>query len=144
MFKMILVPIDGSELTEKALAGALDYAQAVHSRLVGVAVVEPYPYYFATEVAASAVTETMKWAEEYARTNLEKFGTRAKEAGVEYETAMLYNSSPADEIVHVAGARRCDAIFMASHGRRGLDALLLGSQTHKVLIRANIPVVVFR
>ena len=144
MFKKILVPTDGSVLSLKAIEGAIDYVKAGGGRLIGISVIEPYPYYMVSEAAAVAASSLAEFAEQFAQENLDAFVKLASSAGVEYETALATDPSPWSAIVQTAEARVCDASFMASHGRKGLDAVLLGSQTQKVLVHTKIPVLVYR
>lgn len=145
MFKSILLPVDGSELSEKAVLAAIDFARDGRCRITGMTVVEPYPWSALAE--PMFLPDPVKWErdnKELAQRNVDKLAEAAKAAGVQCETLIAEGDDPADEIVRVARERGCDGIFMASHGRRGLDRLVLGSVTQKVLLKSTLPVVVFR
>lgn len=145
MFDTILVPTDGSELSAKAVRAAIDFAKKNGSRLVGLAVAEAYPYSALAEPAF--LPDPVQWdRENLAQANkyADQLTQLSREAGVQCERIVTSASDPADEIVRQANDNNCDCIFMASHGRRGLDRLLLGSVTQKVLLNSKLPVVVLR
>jgi nucleotide-binding universal stress UspA family protein len=145
MFKMILVPTDGSALSIRAIDEAIDYARLAGSRLIGLSVIEPYPTYLvAGEAAMSAVASLAQSAEAFVQDNLKAFVLRATAAGIPHETAVVTSPNPWAAIVQAAETHRCEAIFMGSHGRRGLDAVLMGSVTHNVLVHCKLPVMVLR
>jgi nucleotide-binding universal stress UspA family protein len=144
MFARILVPTDGSELSQKAARGAIELARQVNARIIGVTVVEPYSYTTLSEYRPEPAAEYERRAEALARERLEPLETGAKAANVEIETTVAHSFSPYEAIIETARRRQCDAIFMASHGRRGLSAILLGSETQKVLTHTDIPVMVYR
>jgi len=144
MFKKILVPTDGSELSAKAIAGAIDYARLAGARLVGLCVVEPYPYVPLGDAPMALSHNLIEYIEQMAHANAAKFNEAARAAGVDHEAVVVDHPSPWSAIIDTAQAHQCDAIFMASHGRKGLNAMLLGSETHKVLINSTLPVMVFR
>ncbi len=145
MFDKILVPTDGSELADKAVQAAVNFAREKGGKLVALGVAEPYPYSPLGEPAFLPDYPTWeKENEALIRKDVERVCTLARAAGVSCETQVLLGSDPADEIVRVADEQACDAIFMTSHGRRGFDRLLLGSVTQKVLLKSALPVVVFR
>lgn len=145
MFEKILVPTDGSELSGKAVQAAVDFGREKGGKLVGFSMAEEYPY---SPLAESAfLTDSETWRKEneaVARGSLERFEAATRAAGVGSETTMATGSDAAEEIVRAADKLGCDAIFMASHGRHGVDRLLLGSVTQKVLLKSKLPVVVFR
>jgi nucleotide-binding universal stress UspA family protein len=145
MFDTILVPTDGSELSAKAVRAALEFAKRNGSRVVGLAVAEAYPYSALAEPAF--LPDPIQWDRDnqaLANKNAEGLAVQAREAGVPCECVVSAATDPADEIVRQANEHHCDCIFMASHGRRGLDRLLLGSVTQKVLLNSKLPVVVLR
>jgi nucleotide-binding universal stress UspA family protein len=145
MLKKILVPTDGSELSVKAIDGAIDVAKRVGATLVGLTVTDPYPYAPLTEYAPTESYDHYETrVKQEAVTRLAVLQEAAKKAGVAVETEVRSSISPYDAIIAAAKERNCDTIFMASHGRRGLSGLLLGSETHKVLTHSTIPVLVFR
>lgn len=144
MFKKILVPTDGTELSAKAIEAAVNVAQRLGAELVGVTVVEPYSYASLSEYRPESFEDYDARMEKLANERLEKLENAAKAANVAVETIVAKSFSPYEAIIQTAKDRGCDVIFMASHGRRGLNALLLGSETQKVLTHSNIPVMVYR
>ncbi len=144
MISKILVPTDGSELSNKAIRGAADVAKKLGAKIVGVTVVEPYSYTALAEYRPESFEEYGRRMDAVAKQRLEVILDTAKEAGVQVETRVASSFSPYEAIIDAAREARCDAIFMASHGRRGLNAVLLGSETMKVLTHSTIPVMVYR
>ncbi|MDE2259562.1 MAG: universal stress protein [Betaproteobacteria bacterium] len=142
MFKHILIPTDGSELSRKAVAGGLEIAKALGARVTAyTCVVEYLPM---TEFAVETPQNVMDQIEAEADQHLKKFAEDAKAAGVVFDTAKSTEYSPYTGIINTARSKKCDLIMMASHGRRGLAGLLLGSETQKVLTHSEIPVLVYR
>lgn len=144
MFTRILVPTDGSELSIKAARGAIQMAKHLNARIVGMTVVEPYAYTTLSEYRPESAGEYEQGADAMARERLAPIESEAKAAGVAVETTVARSFSPFEAIIDIAKRRQCDAIFMASHGRKGLSAILLGSETQKVLTHSTIPVMVYR
>jgi nucleotide-binding universal stress UspA family protein len=146
MFKNILIPTDGSELSQRAVRKAIDLARLHQARLVGVHVIPDYHLLIAYEGAFDPVTEER--IEEEAKTRAEGYlafvRRGADDAGVPCETVCETSDHPYDAILKTADSRGCDLIVMTSHGRKGLAAVLLGSETRKVLTHARIPVLVVR
>ena len=145
MFKMILVPTDGSALSNKAIDAAVEFAKFAGSKIIGLSVAEPYPY---SPLSEGAMTIDANLYQEQmiqmAKLHVQKIADAAKMAGVSCETIVAQSFSPCDEIIHVAIDKKCDVIFMASHGRKGLNKLFVGSETQKVLGHSQLPVLVFR
>ena len=137
MYKRILVPTDGSERSVKAVEGAARFARPLGATLVVMTVVEPYSY---TNLAEQYDERVTAEAEE----RLEAARKIAVAAGVEVKTVMVKSFSPAEAIIEQAEKNGCDIIFMASHGRKGIAAVLLGSETQKVLTHSHFPVMVYR
>ncbi|MCX8115342.1 MAG: universal stress protein [Burkholderiaceae bacterium] len=144
MFRKILVPTDGTELSAKAINGAVEVARQLGAQVVGVTVIEPYSYSSLSEYRPESFEDYEARMEKVARQRLEKLESVAKAANVPVETVIARSFSPYEAIIETAKERGCDAIFMASHGRRGLNAVLLGSETQKVLTHSTIPVMVYR
>jgi nucleotide-binding universal stress UspA family protein len=145
MFKSILLPIDGSELSEKATATAIQFAQLNHAGIVAVTVVQPLP--LAPLGDGSVMIDSGQYATEMqaaARAHIDKVAGAAAAAGIPFEGLITMSTSPSDEIVEAAKKYSCDIILMASHGRTGLEKLLLGSETQKVLSHTTLPVMVLR
>lgn len=145
MFKTILVPTDGSSLSDQAINAAIEFAQSTGGKIVGLSVAEPYPYAPMTDgsvtVDANNYEEKMR---EMAQMHVRKIADAAQAANVTYETCVRQSFRPYEEIISVAKKHHCDVIFMASHGRKGLSRLFVGSETQKVLAHTTIPVLVFR
>ncbi|MCX8003889.1 MAG: universal stress protein [Burkholderiaceae bacterium] len=144
MFTKILVPTDGSELSAKAIEGAAQLARRLGAKLVGVTVVEPYSYATLSEYRPESLEDYEARMNQVARERLQRLQTVARGAGVEVETLVAKSFAPYEAIIEAATQHGCDLIVMASHGRRGLNAVLLGSETQKVLTHSKIPVMVYR
>jgi nucleotide-binding universal stress UspA family protein len=144
MFKRILVPTDGSELSGKAIASAVELAKMLKASLVGMTALEPYSYSNLSEYRPETLDDYEARMEKAGAERLGRIADAAARAGVPVETTSVKSFSPYEAIIDTAKARDCDLIVMASHGRRGLNAVLLGSETQKVLTHSAIPVMVFR
>jgi len=146
MFKNILIPTDGSERSQRTVRTAVELARIHHARVTGIHVIPDYHLLIAYEGAFDPVTEER--IEEEAKARAEKYlafvRKVAEEAGVPCDTVCETSDHPYDAILKSADARQCDLIVMTSHGRKGLAAVLLGSETRKVLTHARIPVLVVR
>lgn len=145
MYKKILVPTDGSELSDQAATAAIDFAKLCSADVVALSVAEPYPLMPAAEGAM--VIDTGFEAdilEKMAQENADKVAKQARDAGLHAEALTVFSVVPHEEIIRTATERGCDLIFMASHGRRGLSKLLAGSVTQNVLAYSSIPVMVLR
>lgn len=145
MFKTILIPTDGSELSGRAIRQGVDLAKGLGATVVGLTVTMPFRV-FALE--PTMVTDTAEKYEHdmraFAKKNLSIVEAAAKQAGVPCRILTCSGEHPYEEIIKAAEEDKCDAICMASHGRRGVSALVLGSETVKVLTHSRIPVVVVR
>lgn len=143
MYRRILVPSDGTELCSAALGAALELAQLSGATIIGMHAGPP------DRLGPLAEDDPVRaaWLSDREQTGhdaLSWIARRAAEAGVPCETLMVHHESPAAAIVETARERGCDLIAMASHGRRGFRARLLGSETSKVLTHTDIPVLVVR
>ncbi|WLI89879.1 universal stress protein [Massilia sp. R2A-15] len=145
MYKRILVPTDGSELAGQAIAAAIDYARASGAVVVAFSVAQPYPILPAVD-GAMMIDPGIDSAElqQVAQQAVDEVARVAKDGGVACETHTAMSFLPYEEIIRAAEEYRCDVIFIASHGRRGLSRLLAGSQTQKVLAYSRVPVLVLR
>jgi nucleotide-binding universal stress UspA family protein len=148
MYRHILVPTDGSKLSHKAVAAAAKLAKASGARLTGVYVIPPYtpPVYgegvaYVPEMTPKAYKEL---TEREAKKALAVVEVEGGAAGVETRAVSLVHAHAWEGIIRTARAKKCDLIVMASHGRKGLAGLLLGSETTKVLTHSKIPVLVCR
>lgn len=145
MFKKILVPTDGSALSEKAAKAALDFAARMGATVVGLAVAEAYPFMLMPEAGAMVDLSTYEELQDKsAQQAMERLRAMAAAAGVSCEMLSTRGVHPYEEIINTASAKGCDLIWMGSHGRKGLDKLLLGSETQRVLSHSTLPVMVYR
>ena len=145
MFKTILVPTDGSPLSAKAIAAAIEFAKFGGSKIIGLSVAEPYPFSpLAESTMASDPDIYEDHMRELAHLHVKKIEDAAALANVKCDTSIALSFNPYEEIIRAAEKFNCDAIFMASHGRKGLSKLFLGSETQKVLAHTTIPVLVLR
>lgn len=145
MFKSLLIPTDGSELAEKAVMQGVALAKALNARVVGFFAVPPYHLMtFNTEMLEDTPAEYEREATARAKRYLARVEETARAAGVPCVTFHEAAAHPYEAIIKAAQDRECDAIAMSSHGRRGVQGMLLASQTHLVLTHSKIPVVVFR
>lgn len=146
MYRNILVPTDGSRLSDKAIKEAAMLAKAGGAKLVLFHSVPPYQTPVFVEGMALPNLPKQKAARasaNKARRVLEAAGKKVQ-GGVPVSGEWAISVSPHEAIVAAARKRKCDLIVMASHGRSGLSRLLLGSETQAVLSRANVPVLVVR
>ena len=144
MFKRILVPTDVSELSNKAIAAAIEIARNLGASLVGMTALEPYSYSNLSEYRPETLDDYESRMDQLGAQRLAKLADAAASAGVGVETIAIQACSPYEAIIDTAKAKECDLIVMASHGRRGLNAILLGSETQKVLTHSAVPVMVYR
>ena len=145
MYKHILVPTDGSELSSAAIDQALQLAGALGARLTALTVAEPLHFMPVTPGTAQTVrAEYEAHIKEEGLRILGSVQAKANAAGIVIETVQIAAGDAWQAIVDTAKERGCDLIFMASHGRRGVSAFLMGSVTTKVLSHSTIPVLVYR
>ena len=147
MYQHILVPTDGTELSYESAEHAIALARSLGARITAIHVM---PEYLAPAFAESpnfvqkSYEEFVQATEADADQSMGAVATAAKDAGVECQQVRVRDAQPYRQIIDTASERGCDLIFMASHGRRGLSALLLGSETNKVLTHSRVPVLVHR
>lgn len=147
MFKHILVPTDGSQLSTDTVRRAVAFAKDAGARLTFFYCKPDYPVAFYGEGALIDPTTPEKFADmanAQAGEILSAAEAVAKQAGVVCDRASSVSEVPYEAIIEAAQDGGCDLIFMASHGRRGISGLLLGSETQKVLTHSKIPVLVYR
>ncbi|MFL6675842.1 MAG: universal stress protein [Massilia sp.] len=144
MYNKILVPTDGSELSEHAVAAAIDFARASGAEILAFSVAQPYPLVAGEGAMVIDLGIEAEQRRQMAQENVNKVAEAAKAAGVACSTATEYSATPAEEIIKAANENSCDLIFMASHGRHGISRLLAGSVTQTVLAYSSIPVLVLR
>ena len=145
MHKHILLPTDGSELSEQAVNYGVALAKAVNAKVTGVTVSTSF-HIIALE--PHMVTDTLESytarISNVAAQRLDRVKDAARAAGVECDVVHAQHEHPYQAIIDTAVRRGCDLIVMASHGRRGVSAIVLGSETVKVLTHSMIPVLVYR
>jgi nucleotide-binding universal stress UspA family protein len=145
MFKQILLPTDGSELSERAVLAGVSFAKDVGAQVIGLTVrPEFHTFTYRAEVLENTEQEFNASTEQQAEKNLAFINDAARTAGVGCALAQAVSDDPYEAILQTAKERKCDLIIMASHGRRGVKGMLLGSETQKVLVHSDIPVLVYR
>ena len=145
MFKHILIPTDGSPLAELAVDRGPRLAAVFHANITLVTVIEPFHVFSLRPLQVSMTEADYAAAARQRGLDLLTGGTiLAGELGVACERVVVEDEHPYRAIIDVATERHCDLIAMASHGRGGVSALVLGSETQKVLTHSKIPVLVFR
>jgi nucleotide-binding universal stress UspA family protein len=163
MFKHILLPTDGSSLSAAAVHQGILFAKSIRAKVTGLCVMPQhakhlYAAQMPTEVLDQSASRCRELAEAYlaaiekgaeiarelAHAYLQVISKAAQEAGVACDVVYERNDSPYEAIIRVAEEKGCDLIMMASHGRRGVKAILIGSETQKVLTHSKIPVLVYR
>ena len=144
MFKRILVPTDGSDITSKAVSTAIDLAKALGGSVFTVSVKEPFPYAAISEMQPTSPQLFFDAQERIAAGRVKAVADACAAAGVGCEARSVEAVHAWEAIIEQAKLHQCDLIVMASHGRRGMSALLLGSETQKVLTHSTIPVLVVR
>ena len=147
MYAHLMVPTDGAKLSDKAVAHAIALAQALHAKITFFYASPPFPLpAYADGVIYEPLSkrEYVRLAAREAEQILGRAVDKATAAGVECARLHSTASTPWDAILKGAKKTKCDAIVMASHGRSGLSAMLLGSETQKVLTHSKLPVLVVR
>ncbi|PVE43825.1 universal stress protein [Limnohabitans planktonicus] len=147
MYERILVATDGSTLSKKAVTSAIQLAATCGAELVAVKIVPRYPQaYFEGSIPLSAeeISRVEKQWTESAQSNLDGVQKLAKTKGVSVKTVTVKSDVVSDAIIATAKKHKADLIVMASHGRKGIKRLLLGSETQQVLTHSHIPVLVLR
>jgi nucleotide-binding universal stress UspA family protein len=145
MYKHILIATDGSDLAGKAVNAGLKLAKVLNANVTAVTVTEPWTAYITGEgPIAFPIDEYEKSAAENATRTLAAVGDLANKFAVDCKSIHLKDQYPADGILDAAKSHGCDLIVMASHGRRGLGRLLLGSAAVSVLTHSTVPVLICR
>lgn len=144
MYKRILVPTDGSEITAKAVQTAIAMARQNGGEVLTIAVKEPFPYSAISEMQPVPPQEFYDAQERIAAARVKEVLDAAGAAGVKCSGHTVEALHPWEAIIEHAKTADADLIVMASHGRRGLAALMLGSETQRVLIHTTLPVLVVR
>jgi len=144
MFTHILIASDGSELSDNAVAQGLDLAKALKAKVLATTVTEPWTETGASMPNPSVAQSYEEGAGESARRIAFSICEAAKTREVACSTLHVWGKHPAEGILDAARKNDCDLIVMASHGRRGLGRILLGSVAQEVLVRSPIPVLICR
>ncbi|MDR3387589.1 MAG: universal stress protein [Rudaea sp.] len=145
MFKHILLPTDGSKLSEKSVKEGIRVAKALKATVTALHVTPKFhTFTYQTQMLESTRAEYLAESAERANEYLSFVKKVAKSAGVECNVVHVNSDQPFKEIIGIAQKKKCDLILMASHGRRGVEGFLLGSETQKVLTHSKIPVLVYR
>lgn len=142
MFKKILLATDGSELSDKAIRSTVEFAKENGSKIIGLSVATIYPYFPVSPEGISS--QFISKINNAAHKHVHKISVLASAAGVDVEVHVVRGNNPSEEIVKAATHHHCDAIFMASHGYKGVDRFLLGSEAQKVLALSKLPVTIFK
>ena len=145
MYKRILLPTDGSDASERAVLAGVDFARSVGAEVVGMTATAPF-HTFTTDAVMLEQTRDEYHVASAARGQhlLDQVAAAARDAGVACSCVQVESDNPYDAIIASARQHGCDLIVMASHGRKGLKGMLLGSETQKVLVHSAIPVMVHR
>ena len=144
MYKRILVPTDGSDITQKAISTAIRLAQSLGAAIHVIGVKEPYPYSAISEMSAIQPQQFMDAQERVAARHIKVVTDACDAAKVPCKAHAVEAANPWEAIIDAAKSQECDLVVMASHGRGGVSALLLGSETQKVLTHSKVPVLVVR
>ena len=145
MFKTILLPTDGSALSEKAIPTAIEFAKLTGGKIVGIYVIQPLPLTAIADGGIAIDLETYeKQMRDAAQLHIDKIGDEARAANIAFEGVIAKSVNPYEEIIDAAIKFNCDIILIASHGRKGLNKFFLGSETQKVLSHTTLPVMVLR
>ena len=145
MFKRILIPTDGSPASQRAILAGAALAKETRAEIIGLTVTPPF-HTLSTdpEVLESTPAQYDQVARRQAERILADVESASREAQVTYRIQQASGDSPYETIITTARDAGCDLILMASHGRKGIKGLLLGSETQKVLVHSAIPVLVYR
>lgn len=144
MYHRILVPTDGSEVTGRAITSAIGLARALGADIHTICIKEPYPFGAIAELQPAPPQEFFDDQERIAAGYVRAVETACEAAGVRCHGVTVDGMHPWESILEHAGKQSCDLLVMGSHGRSGLAAMLLGSETRDVLAHTEIPVLVIR
>ena len=144
MFTSILIPTDGSEKAVIAASKAVELAKEQAAKLTAVVVIDPFPYIGLGEASAFGLQAYLSEAQAMATQSLDGLRAMAEAAGVPFMAETIERSAVFEGILDAATEQGCDLIVMGSHGRSGVKALILGSETQKVLTHSRIPVLVIK
>jgi len=144
MFKKILVPTDGSDVAVDATKSAVQLAKSLNAQIVGVNVIDPYPYIGIGDASAVGLQAYLTEAKAAAGEALAALRSACEAAGVACVGDTIERNVVYEGIIETADAEGCDLIVMGSHGRRGVKALILGSVAQKVLTHSRVPVLIVK
>lgn len=147
MFKNILIPTDGSTVGNKAVRAGIELASALGAKVTGfyaIEAIQPQVYGEGYVIDRDMIADFEARAKKIGSIHMLAMRKIADSRNVPFVALVRKAHTPYEGIIDAAKKNRCDAIFMASHGRRGLAGLILGSVTHKVLTHSKIPVLVYR
>ena len=147
MFKHILLPTDGSKLSAKAVKQGIDIAKKSKGRVTALHVLPEFKLMVDDGITMISPALKKRFDDEgraRATKLLQDIARQARSRGVRCATLCVTGDSPYQEIIRAARGKKCDLILMASHGRRGISSLLLGSETSKVLLHTKVPVLIVR
>jgi nucleotide-binding universal stress UspA family protein len=145
MYRKVLIPTDGSKLAKKSVTDGIAFAKTIGASIVVLTVTAPFHIFtLDPQAVEDTPAQYKKRMQEHAARILETAAAAARAARVKCDTVHLEHEHPNRAIINTAKSKGCDLIVMASHGRRGMSALLLGSETVKVLTHSKIPVLVHR
>jgi nucleotide-binding universal stress UspA family protein len=145
MYTNILIPTDGSQLAGKAIQHGIELAKRIGAKITVLTVVQPFRTLTTdTQMIEDTPVRYKARMQDDAGKILDSVAVAAKMAGVSCETVQAEDEHPYRAIIDAAKSKGCDLIVMASHGRHGISALVLGSETVKVLTHCKIPVLVHR
>ncbi|WFU15052.1 universal stress protein [Bradyrhizobium sp. CB3481] len=148
MYASILLSTDGSDVARQGVKHGMALAKALNANATVITVTEPLPIYYGSGHASGWMPSQEEFdrfdaaCKEQAGKLLDEARAMAEEIGISAEFLHVPNAHPATAIIETAKSRGCDLIVMASHGRRGLRKLILGSQTSEVLVDGSVPVLV--
>jgi nucleotide-binding universal stress UspA family protein len=144
MFKKILVPTDGSSQADHAAKTAAQLAKSQGAQIVGVYVIDPFPYIGIGDASAVGLQAYLAEAKSAAGQALDALGKACAAEGVAFAGDTIERNVVYEGILETASAEGCDLIVMGSHGHRGIKALILGSVAQKVLTHATVPVLIVK
>ncbi len=144
MFKKILVPSDGSPQAHKAAEAAADLAKSQGAQVIGVFVIDPFPFIGIGDASAVGLQAYMSEVQAAAGQSLADIRALCDSRGVSFAGDTIERGSAYEGILETAQAEGCDLIVMGSHGRKGIQALILGSVAQKVLTHATLPVMIIK
>ena len=145
MYKHILIPTDGSSLATTAVKQGLDFAKAIGAEVTALTVFEPFhTLTLETEMLTDSPAIYHEHAKAEATAILDRVEALATQRGVTCHRIDVESDHPYEAIIATAKKHKCDLIAMASHGRKGIQSILLGSETQKVLTHSTLPVLVYR